>query len=231
MRVALIVNRVTANREHNLQEVLTGISKAAAIGAELVMFPEAALTGLVNNDRPARDLGFGVATSDPEVRAMAMMAQKSRIVLAVGLLERDRNRLFDAAALFVPEPPQQSIYRRITPGWHGRRAATRVYGAGQEVKAVPTRLGTFAFLICGDLFDDTLVAKVRALAPDWLLVPMWRCFKDGSRDQRRWDQEELPTYIEQVRRIGSTTLIVNGLSDRHLAGGQFRRRVGNCPGR
>ena len=36
MRAALIVNRVTTNREHNLQEVLTGVSKAAAMGAELV---------------------------------------------------------------------------------------------------------------------------------------------------------------------------------------------------
>ena len=221
MRAALIVNRITASREHNLQGALAGIGRAAETGAELVMFPEAALTGLVNNDRPARDLGFGVALRAPEVRALAAMAQKSRIALAIGLLERDRNRLYDTAALFRPDNPEPYVYRRITPGWHGKRAAPQVYGAGIEVDAVRTPLGALGFLICGDLFDDGLVAKMKALAPDWLLVPMGRCFNDGSHDQRRWDREELPAYVERVRRAGSTTLIVNGLSDRHLAGGSF----------
>ena len=117
MRAALIVNRVTANREHNLQEVLTGVSKAAAMGAELVMFPEAALTGLVNNDRPARDLGFGVDPRGPEVRAMAAMARSSHVLLAIGLLERARSRLYDTAVLFSPDDAAPHVYRRITPGW------------------------------------------------------------------------------------------------------------------
>jgi predicted amidohydrolase len=63
--------------------------------------------------------------------------------------------------------------------------------------------------------------KMKALAPDWLLVPMGRCFKDGSHNQHHWDREELPTYVERVRQGGSTTLIVNSLADRTLDGGSF----------
>jgi predicted amidohydrolase len=221
MRAALVVNRITADREHNLQEVLTGISKAAAMGAEFVMFPEAALTGLVNNDRPARDLGFGVDPRDPEVRAMAAMARSSRVHLAVGLLERAGNRLYDAAVLFSPGHATPHIYRRITPGWHGKRAAPQVYAAGLELDTVQTPLGAFGFLICGDLFDDGLVAKMKALAPDWLLVPMCRCFKNGSHDDKRWAQEEQTAHVERARLAGITTLIVNSLADRNLGGGSF----------
>lgn len=221
MRAALIVNRVTANREHNLQGVLAGISRAAQTGAELVMFPEAALTGLVNNDRPARDLGFGVGIAGPEVRAITGLVQANRVSVAFGLLERAGSRLFDAALLLDRDSPEPFAYRRVSPGWHGKRAPLRVYGAGTEVNLRSTRLGTFAFLVCGDLFDDGLVARVNSLTPDWLLVPMWRCFKDGSHTQRRWDAEEMPVYVERVRKAGSTTLIVNGLSERHLAGGSF----------
>ena len=221
MRAALIVNRVTANREHNLQEVLTGVSKAAAMGAELVMFPEAALTGLVNNDRPARDLGFGVDPRGPEVRAMAAMARSSHVLLAIGLLERARSRLYDTAVLFSPDDAAPHVYRRITPGWHGKRAAPQVYAAGLELGTARTPRGALGFLICGDLFDDGLVAKMKALAPDWLLVPMGRSFKNGSCDDKRWVQEEQPGYIERVRLAGITTLIVNSLADRDLDGGSF----------
>jgi N-carbamoylputrescine amidase len=221
MRVALVVNQITASREHNLQGVLTGISKAAAMGAELVVFPEAALTGLVNNDRPARDLGFGVVLRGPEVRAMAAMARSNRVYLAIGLLERAGSRLYDTAVLFGPDSPEPHVYHRITPGWHGKRAAPQVYGAGLEVATVQTPLGALGFLICGDLFDDGLVAKMKALAPDWLLAPMARCFKNGSRDDERWVQEEQPACVERVRRAGSTTLIVNSLADRNLDGGSF----------
>lgn len=221
MRAALIVNRVTANREHNLQEVLTGVSKAAAMGAEFVMFPEAALTGLVNNDRPARDLGFGVDPRGPEVRALAAMARSSRVHLAIGLLERAGSRLYDTAVLFRPDDSAPHVYRRITPGWHGKRAAPQVYAAGLEVETVRTPLGTLGFLICGDLFDDRLVAKLKALAPDWLLVPMWRCFKNDTHYEKRSAREEQTAYVERVRLIGTTTLIVNSLADRNLGGGSF----------
>ena len=221
MRAALVVNRVTADREHNLQEVLTGVSKAAAMGAELVMFPEAALTGLVNNDRPARDLGFGVDPRGPEVKAMAAMARSSRAHLAVGLLERAGSRLYDTAVLFSPDDTAPHVYRRITPGWHGKRASPQVYAAGLEVETVRTPLGAFGFLVCGDLFDDGLVAKMKALAPDWLLVPLGRCFKNGAHDDNRWVQEEQLVYVERVRLAGITTLMVNSLADRNLDGGSF----------
>jgi N-carbamoylputrescine amidase len=221
MRAALIVNRTTASREHNLQGVLAGIGRAAESGAELVMFPEAALTGLVNNDRPARDLGFGIAVPGPEARAMAAMAQTNKIALAIGVLERAGSRLFDTALLFAPGSPEPFVYRRISPGWHGRKAPLRVYGAGTEVNRFEHRLGKFAFLVCGDLFDDKLVAKVRELRPDWLLVPMHRCFGDGSHDQRHWEEKELPAYVERVRLVGTTTLITNCLAERSLGGGSF----------
>jgi len=221
MRAALIVNRITATREHNLQEVLTGVSKAAAMGAELVMLPEAALTGLRNNDRPARDLGFGVDPRGPEVRAMAAMARSSRVHLAVGLLERAGSRLYDTAVLFKPDETAPHVYHRISPGWHGKRAAPQVYAAGHKVDTVRTPLGAFGFLICGDLFDDGLVKKMKALAPDWLLVPTGRCFGNGAQDDRRWVKEEQPAYIERVRLAGMTTLLVNSLADRNLDGGSF----------
>jgi predicted amidohydrolase len=179
------------------------------------------LTGLRNNDRPARDLGFGVGLHEPEVRAMAAMARSSRVHLAIGLLERAGSRLYDTAVLFSPDDTAPHVYHRITPGWHGKRASPQVYAAGHEVETVRTRFGALGFLICGDLFDDGLVGKMKAFAPDWLLVPMGRCFGNGAHDDKRWVKEEQPAYVERVRLAGISTLMVNSLADRNLDGGSF----------
>jgi len=48
-----------------------------------------------------------------------------------------------------------------------------------------------------------------------------RCFGDGEWDQRRWDEEERAAYIERVRMVGVTTLMVNYLADKELEGGAF----------
>jgi N-carbamoylputrescine amidase len=70
-----------------------------------------------------------------------------------------------------------------------------------------------AFLVCGDLFDDAIVAGVRDLGPDCVLFPFARSFSDGSFDQQRWEREEQAAYVGRATMLGCTTLMVNGLDD------------------
>jgi N-carbamoylputrescine amidase len=214
MKAALAVNPVSWDEDRhaaNMVDIMVMMQNAAKAGADLVLFPEAALTGLINNDRPSHDLGLGIAEQDGEVSMLSDLARKLRLYAGIGLLEREGRRLYDSAFLFAPDGSIALKYRRITRGWHGKKAAARVYGAGRNVSKVKTPLGSFTFLICGDMFDERLVRFVRELKPDWLLVPFARCFEDGSCDQQRWTNEELPAYVEQVRRIGVSTLMTNYL--------------------
>ena len=75
-----------------------------------------------------------------------------------------------------------------------------------------------AFLICGDLFDDAVVSQLRDLQPDWMLFPFARCFSGGACDQKRWDTEELPEYLNRVRMVGVPSLMVNYLGGASLTG-------------
>ena len=74
---------------------------------------------------------------------------------------------------------------------------------------VETPFGRVGFLICGDLFDDEIVSRFRALRPDLLLFPFARCFQDYSFDQARWDREEMPEYAHRVSLAGVPALMVN----------------------
>lgn len=223
MKAALIVLPLTASVAANQRAMVRYVHAAADAGAELVLFPEAALTGLINDDIPAHDLPLGQPVPGPLTDVLAGLAVERCIWIAGGLLERQAGRLYDSAVLLSPHGELALKYRRIHPGWHGPRADPAVYGQGTDLPAVDTPLGRFAFLICGDLFQEELLQRLRRLAPDWLLYPMARSFEDGTCSQERWDDEAEPEYCAQVGKVGVTTLLVNyldcGLPDDHSFGG------------
>jgi len=213
---ALAVNRISSDVTANLDVMVRMANAAADAGAAVVLFPEAAPTGLVNNDDPARDLPLGQLLPGPATRALSAVAQARKLWLGFGLLERDGALLYDTAVLLSPTGEIALKYRRITPGWHGRYADPAVYAHGIDIHGVCTPWGRVAFLLCGDLFDDDLVQRVRTLNPDWLLFPFARGFDDGTCDQARWEREELGAYAARVRMAGVTTLLVNYLDDGDL---------------
>ena len=212
MRAALAVNLVLPDAEANLAAILRMAHEAADAGADLALFPEAALTGLINNDDPEHDLPLGQTIPGPATESLGRVARVRRIWLAAGLLERAGNTLYDSAVLLAPDGGLALTYRRMDSHWHGRDAEPAVYRQGTEPAKTDTPFGSLAFLICGDLFSDEIAERARALAPDWLLVPYARCFSDGSRDQARWDRDEMPQYAERVRRLGVTTLMASYLA-------------------
>ena len=209
MRAALVVHRIAADRRRNLATMLRLAEAAVAAGAELVLFPEAALTGLVNRDEPAYDLPLGETIPGPATAVLGAFAKEHRIWLAAGLLEREGDCLYDSAVLLGPDGAIRLSYRRIQPQWHGRNADPNVYRQGTGVVTAETPFGSVAFLVCGDLFDDRVLDQLATARPDWLLFPFARCFGDGTIDQERWDREELPDYLARVRKAGVPTLMAN----------------------
>jgi len=147
-------------------------------------------------------------------------AAELNVHIATGILEKDDSKLYDSAVLISPTEGIVLKYRRMSPRWHGRSADPKLYCEGTEVGKCDTPLGSFAFLICGDLFDEHIRTKVRELQPDWLLHLMARSLEDGSFDQVQWDKEKLE-YVEQIKSCGTTTLMVNYLASEELEDKNF----------
>jgi N-carbamoylputrescine amidase len=213
VRVALIVNKVTGRLKTDLSYMEELGRKAAQSRVDLILYPEAAPTGLINNDDPGHDLPLGTPIPGPITERLAKLARQAKAYLASGILERDGNCLYDSAIILDPVGKIVLHYRRIQPQWHGRKADPHVYRQGEEVVAALTPLGKLTVLICGDLFDDQIIARLRRLGPDYLLFPFSVDFDDGSFDQRRWDQEEQPAYAARAAVAGCTTLMTNLLVD------------------
>jgi predicted amidohydrolase len=221
MKVALAVHRVTSDTDQNLSNMICMVSDASEARCDLVLFPEAAPTGLINNDDPTHDLPLGQAIPGPTTEALSDNARANGIYVASGVLERDGGRLYDSAVLIDPDGKMLLKYRRIQPQWHGRGADPAVYCQGTDLPKADTPFGSIAFLVCGDLFDDEILRRTGELRPDWVLFPFARCFNDGSFSQERWDNEEREEYVGRVRSLGISTLMTNYVADKSLQGGAF----------
>ncbi|MGQ4274915.1 nitrilase-related carbon-nitrogen hydrolase [Terrihabitans sp. B22-R8] len=146
--------------EMNLTTIGRLAEEVAASGAELVVFPELALTGL---DDPA---ATAIATDDPAIKRLTALAARLGLVLVVGLAERAGGNLHNTAILVGPRGMIGS-YRKIHLSGADRLWAE----AGHEWSVIDLPFGRAGILIGHDLsFPES--ARVLALKGcDLLLCP------------------------------------------------------------
>ncbi len=209
VRVALAVPHLRADPRTNFATITRLAHEAADRGAQVVLFPEAALTGFVHIGDPVSDRTLAVPVPGTMTNKLAVLAQECALHLGIGLLECAGDVLYDAALLFAPNAGIVLHYRRISSGWHTRDADPEVYAQGTELPVAQTPFGSCCFLICGDITHDTLLDRVQAARPDWLLFPIARGYDEDVRDEHQWNTEEVAFYGRHVARAGTPTLLVN----------------------
>ena len=85
----------------NLAKIEQYARRAAGQGAELVVFPEAALTGycFASLEEAAP---FAEPVHGPSTAALAELCRELRLHVVVGLLEEEQGAIYNAAALIGP---------------------------------------------------------------------------------------------------------------------------------
>lgn len=86
---------------HNLARIRDKIREAASLGARLIVFPECALTGYCFDSR-LQGMQFAEPRNGPLQQELIETCQELDVCCIVGLLERDAERLFNAAVLLGP---------------------------------------------------------------------------------------------------------------------------------
>lgn len=191
---------------------------AANEKADLIIFPEASLTGFELSDHPEKDLHLGVEIPGQEVDIICSTAKSLDINVALGLFEKADNKLFDSAIFINREGLICENYHRISATWHSQKTSNETYMEGNYIKTFDSDCGKLCFLICGDLFDEGLVEKVQALNPDLLLYPYARSWENNEITDQIWEESELPYYQKQIAKISATTLACNSLNKLFFGG-------------
>jgi predicted amidohydrolase len=95
----------------NLAVIRAKLAEAATLGARLITFPECALTGYGLPDRDAA-LAHAESVPGPTTDALTADCDRLGVWVVVGMLERDGDRVFNAAVLIGPGGRVTS-YRKV----------------------------------------------------------------------------------------------------------------------
>ena len=214
MILALCVNHISDDISENIRSMESMIREASLNGVECVIFSEAALTGLVNNDDPSHDLALSFSLEDPEIKGILEFSKSCGTDVVFGFFEKKGGCIYDSAVYFDHMKNKNFVYRRISEGWFGPEADKKIYKCGSDTCVFATGIGKVSFLLCGDLFDDELVKRIRENDSELLIVPFARCFPESVYDHKaEWDSNEKYFYADQVRKSGKKSVLVNYLSE------------------
>lgn len=157
---------IDSDREGNFRRIEYALESAAAQHADIAVFPESSILGWENPD--AHKLATPIPGEDSD--RIAALARKHNLMIAIGLDEKDGDRLYDSAILVDRSGKLLWKHRKINVLPY---LMTPPYSQGrpEEIGIVDTEFGRLAVLICADTFTDSLVERLKALRPDLMLVP------------------------------------------------------------
>jgi predicted amidohydrolase len=176
----------------NLDRIASWIRRAANEGAELVVFPECAVNGY-RYDSHQEALGDAQSVPGPATDLLERVAAETGVHVAVGIVERDGDRLYNCAALIGPDGlvtkyrkthiPFQAVDRFVTPG-------------DIPLHVMETPIGRVGMLICYDLrFPEParvlalsgvqIIANLTNLPPPGWVQPEF-IFRARAAENRVW---------------------------------------------
>jgi len=157
---------IDGDREGNLRRIEYALESARDQHAEIATFPESALLGWENPD--AHTLATPIPGPDSD--RIAALARKYDMMIAIGLDEKDGDRLYDSAILVDKSGKILWKHRKLNvlPGLMDPPYSV---GAREGIGVVDTEFGRIGVVICADTFVDEYARKIANLKPDLMLVP------------------------------------------------------------
>lgn len=133
--------------DDNLALAVAAIEKAISAGADLIVFPELALTGYFLKDL-VPDVALDLQA--PQIEQLKVLSR--RISIAIGLVEGTRDYRFFNTALYLEEGEIRHVHRKVYLPTYGLFDEQRYLARGDRFRAFDTRFGRMGILICEDMW-------------------------------------------------------------------------------
>ncbi|RLI42127.1 hypothetical protein DRO69_10725 [Candidatus Bathyarchaeota archaeon] len=149
------------DKEYNLDVMRKKIKQAKSKGANLVVFPELALTGYV-----VRDLVYELAEPIPRgesIRRLEEVSKKEDIHVVFGALERSEKAhatLYNTAVLLGPNG-FIGKYQKMHLPTHSVFEEKRYFRLGYQAPVFETEIGKLGLIICYDIFFPEITRLLR----------------------------------------------------------------------
>lgn len=211
---------VVFDRDATIQHVRTLTGQAAAAGAQLVVFPEAFVSGypqnmtfgaVVGNRTPAgrkhyrRYWSSSVDIPGPAIDQLADIAATNAVHLVIGVIERSGGTLYCTIVFLGPDGRLLGRHRKLMPTAMERLVWGQ--GDGSTMPVIHTPLGRLGAVICWENYMPLLRAAMYAKGVEIYCAPT---------------ADDLDTWVASMRHIAKEGRVFV------LSACQFLRRS-DCP--
>jgi NAD+ synthase (glutamine-hydrolysing) len=140
------INSIVGDLKGNCAKILEYIERARASGADIVAFPELAITGY-----PPEDLLMKTSFIDDNLKILHELTRQVKdIAVIVGFVDRQKGRLFDAAALLHEGKIKGVYHKQLLPN----------YGVFDEKRYFSPGTGTLVFELDGLVFGMSICEDI-----------------------------------------------------------------------
>jgi len=182
--------------EANLKAILNAVREAAVNQARLVVFPECSLTGYMFCSREEA-LPFAETLPGPSTEKLNSLCRELGVYVIFGLLEREDDRLFNAAALVGPQGFIAGYRKNHLPFL----GIDRFVDTGDRpFQVYKTPIGNIGIYICYDIVFPESSRVMTLMGADILALPT------NFPQVRR---ETLSTYVVSARAIENRVHVVS----------------------
>ena len=166
IRVALAqINPTVGDLAGNTELVLDYITRAKAIGADIVAFPELALTGY-----PPEDLLLKPHFVRANIEALERVVASTRdVIVVVGFVDTDGSDIYNAAAVIADGKLIDSYHKNFLPNY-GVFDEERYFQRGSSCPVFSLGQARIGLNICEDIWYPGGPTKMQALVGDAHLI-------------------------------------------------------------
>src|SRR5437588_9597558 len=165
LRVALAqINPVVGDIARNAQKIREWTDRAREEGAQLVVFPELALTGY-----PPEDLLLKTHFVDAAGAALEELARETEDIVALVGFPQRRDDVYNAAAVLA-EGRVAAVYRKMFLPNYGVFDENRYFQAGVEPALIELNGIAVGLTICEDIWEPGPPASAEAIAGAQVIV-------------------------------------------------------------
>jgi predicted amidohydrolase len=132
-------------RASNLARAEQRIAQAARLGTDIIVLPEAMPLGWT--DPSAREQADEIPNGESCAR-LREAAKREGVFVCAGIVERERDSIFNSAVLIAPTGAVILHHRKI----HELDIACELYSRGERLGVVETEHGRIGLMICADGF-------------------------------------------------------------------------------
>jgi len=214
LRIALAqINTTVGDLAGNLAKVSDGINRAKAQGADIVVFPELAVTGY-----PPEDLLYKEKFVPDNIRALRSLARKVRGITAiVGFVDSHKKNLYNAAAVIADSKVRGVYHKRALPNY-GVFDEKRYFAEGEQNPVFVLGGVTFGVNICEDFWRSNGAPAVQVRSGAKILLNISASPFDYSKLEQRKEllaafAREHKVYVGYVNLVGGQDeLVFDGAS-------------------